>query len=160
MTSLAILSLILTVFAPIILWHKHRKKKREREFRDKGKFRQVLAAWEPLVLEQEGGMRGVKRFANRVRFLTADDESEDMLFTLAGFIALEEIGCIDPMANEFHIKQCKDTEFRESVKAWFEGKARAVVEEWLDTTTTAHWIRYKAVVTGYRPSDKEQQANF
>ena len=78
-----------------------------------------------------------------------------MLFTLAGFIALEEIGCIDPLANEFHIKQCKDVEFRESVKAGFEGKAGAVVEKWLDTTMIDHLICYKAVVTGYRPSNRE-----
>jgi hypothetical protein len=82
--ALAILGLILTFLALIIFWSGYRKKKRWRELGDTDTLRKALANWEPIVLERDKTLRGVKRFANRARFLTTD-EPDDMIPPTRGF---------------------------------------------------------------------------
>ena len=105
--ALAILGLILTFLALIIFWFRNI----EPVFRDTGTLRQALAKWEPLVLERDKTLRGVKRFANRARFLMAGEELDEAIFEkLVGFVALEEVGGFDSSVNEFDFEQWKQGE--------------------------------------------------
>ena len=155
MTDIAIPSLILMVFALLILWRKHAKKKREREFKDPNQLRDALFYWEPLVLEWEGTMRGVKRFANRVRFLSTidDDKSEDKtsldIDKLVGFVALEDISCIDLSATELTFTQFKNVVLEQLNDAECGENIGDDIKEWLQKMTEDDWQNYQNVVMGY-----------
>ena len=153
--AIAILSLILMVLALLILWLERMKQEREREFQDTEQLRDALFNWEPFVLEREGTMRGVKRFANRVRFLSPidDDESEDKtsldIDTLVGFVALEEISCIDSSATELTFKQFKNVVLEQLNDAEYGDNFGDGIKEWLDKVTEDDWQNYQNVVMGY-----------
>ena len=153
-TSLAMFGLFLTFFALISFWFRYREKKRREELGDPAQLRKALEQWEPIVLGHDGTLRGVKRFANRARFLTTD-ECEDMISHLVGSIALDEIGRIDSSINQFDdesdFEKWKSEELRKlEVNGLDEGWEPTVVD-WLKTMTLKHWNRYQALVTLGRP---------
>ena len=91
-TTLAISGLILTFFAHFIFHFRSQARKRRRNFGDTKIFREALVKWEAVVLEHDKTtLRDVKRFANRARFLMADEHSNESVLLLLGFVALEEI---------------------------------------------------------------------
>ena len=144
---LAILGLLLTLLALIIVLYNSRRRKRLWILKDTDEFLKELAKWEPLVLEQDGTLRGVKRFANRARFLMTG-ESSDALPYLVGLIALEEMGCIDPSVNEFKFWEWSKGELWMSIKSNLTQASVSKVETFLQEMRVGHWKHYRALATG------------
>lgn len=144
---LALLGLILTLLALINFWLS-RESERWHELSDKVTLREALVIWEPIVLRHERTLRGVKRFANRARFLATDEPDAEILL-LVGFVALDEIGFIDSNTNQFE----DETEFRR----WKSEKSQEldatdadwtlVAEQWLKILTLKMWNRYRTLAT-------------
>ena len=149
--ALAILGLIFAISALIILRSNSKAKESQEDLIDRKEFREELVKWEPLVLERFGTMRDVKRFANRARFLTADQESGAMVSSLVGLVALEEIGCIDPSVNKFDFEKWKQGELWILVKSGFTEQRVSAIENWLKTLEEEDWRHYQALTTGGRP---------
>ena len=142
--ALALLGLILTVLG-LINFRLYGERKRRRELGDKDVLREALANWEPFVLEHEKTLRGVKRFANRARFM-ATDEPEDIVRQLVGFVALDEVGLIDypmtPFDNKSALEEWKQRTLRTAAISGSE-----TVKRWLNTVTLSDWNRYQTLAT-------------
>ena len=156
---LTIIGLILAVFECNNLWSSYQKEKRRTDLGDLPRLIEDLEKWEPVVLARCGTLRHVKRFANRARFLTADKKLAEMLSQLVGFIALEEIGLIDPSVLEFSTDKWQQDEWWESVKSKFTEKDGEIVEEWLKTVELKDWQYYQALVIDGRPPARRREVN-
>ena len=157
---LAILGLILTA---IYLLLSFRSKIDKTNLGDSGCLRSALKKWEPLVLERDKTLRGVKRFSNRARFLTSN-ETGKIIPQLVGLIALDEVRWIDSVVDQFDYGKWKDGEPWSSIrpillqncktKHWVE-----TIESFLKTVTIEHWEHYRALVTGGRFQSKEPDSD-
>ncbi|MBH0237621.1 P-loop NTPase fold protein, partial [Methylobrevis albus] len=66
--------------------------------RDSDEYRRAFGLWAPLVLSSRGSPRAIKRFANRMRYLTSDVEvrgNEGKIAALVALGALDEAGLLD-----------------------------------------------------------------
>lgn len=150
--ALAVLGLILTTLG-LINFRLYRERKRWRELGDKDALREALASWEPLVLEHEKTLRGVKRFANRARYMTTD-EPDELIPGLVGFVALDEVGLMgypaNPFDNKSDFEKWKQLELRKVAMSESD-----IVKRWMNTVTLSHWNRYQALVTLGRLQNSE-----
>ena len=145
--ALAILGLLLNLLVLIIVLYRSRRRKRLRSLKDTDEFLKELVKWEPLVLEQDGTLRGVKRFTNRARFLMAGESSIAISY-LIGLVALEEIGCIDPSVNEFNFCEWNKGGVWMSIKANLTQKSVSKVETFLREMRAEHWRHYRTLAMG------------
>ena len=145
------LGFILTVISLLVNGLSNWKKRTQDDRGDTKAFRKHLAKWEPLVLERDGTLRGVKRFANRARFLSADEPSE-MSGPLVSLVALEEVGIIDP-SMDFNFEQWKQGNWWASVEPSLPGSWVSKVDDWIKNITDDYWRYYRTLTMG--PSSTE-----
>ena len=150
--ALALLGLLLTSLG-LINFRLYDERKRRRELGDKDALREALTDWEHFVLEHEKTLRGVKRFANRARFM-ATDEPDDIVWQLVGFVALDEVRLIDypiePFDNDTDLEEWKQRMLRTAAISDSE-----TAEHWLNSVTLSHWNRYQALATLGRSRNSE-----
>ena len=146
--SLAILGLILTFLAFISFCFRYGEKKRRDKLGDTDTLRKALASWEPIVLEHEKTLRGVKRFANRARFLTID-EAENMIPLLVGCIALDEIGFVNSATfqfdNESDFRRWNQENIWRDMVTKFNPEWTSTFNTWRNAMTLEHWNRYRTL---------------
>ena len=140
------LGVILTVSSLVVYGFSNWKKRTRGELGDTDAFREHLAKWEPLVLERDGTLRAVKRFANRARFLSADEASA-MIDPLVSLVALEEVGIIDP-SMEFNFEQWKHGNWWGAVDPPLPGNWVSRIDDWIKNITVDHWSHYRALTMG------------
>ena len=146
--ALAILGLVLS-FLGSLSFRLYRERKRGQKLGDKDALRESLADWEHLVLEHEKTMRGVKRFANRARFLL-NDVPDQVIPRLVGLVALDEIGLMDhPLDRVEDESDLENWKLKVSRNVVISGSNPGpdIVKRWLDTVTPLDWNRYQALAT-------------
>ena len=147
------IGLILTTASLLAYGYSDWKKKRTRfELADTSELRKHLFKWEHLVLEREGTLRGVKRFANRARFLCID-EPTPMIGPLVGLVALEEVRILDP-SMDFNFEQWKQGNWWASVEPPLPGSWVSRVDAWVRNITETHWRHYRILTMSSSSSEK------
>lgn len=110
--------------------------------KDSENFREILWKWESFVLERGGTVRGVKRFANRARFMTSGQgrgEGGSSVEAVVAFIALEQCELM---------KNCTSADFEKWRSEILSGAG--LPEGWTEWVTKEQWESYKETVGSSR----------
>ena len=119
----------------------------EGEVGDTAVFVREIGKWERLVFERDRTVRSVKRFANRARFLAAD-QPEGLVRGLVGLMAFEEIGVGGFGREEFDVDSWKQRAMAVCVAIGLPEGWSATIREWVDGVTEEDCEIYRLLREG------------